>query len=254
MLAAKRHQFILQELQTKKSVSVIELAQKLKVTPMTIRRDMKSLEKKGLLEKSYGGAVLTESSLDEVSYKNRKSVMYEEKLRISQAAMKFVEADMCVLLDAGTTNYELAKMLVNAKYRKLTLVTNDPAIAQLLQQNSNYTVILIGGLFDADSESVCGSYAAKMVLDFAYDICFVGTQAINEQWKVMTVSENKVSLKQNYLKNSRLKVLTVDSSKFDKHKIYNICAVQDFNVLITDKKFTASERHSIGSAVKVISV
>ena len=91
MLPVERRQFILDELYKNKAVAVNELAQQLGVTTMTIRRDLQLLEDNGLVEKSHGGAVLTESLIKEATYHNRKLVRIQEKRQIAEAALPLIE-------------------------------------------------------------------------------------------------------------------------------------------------------------------
>ena len=255
MLPAKRRQYIMEELYTNQNVVVADLAEQMQVTPMTIRRDIELLEQSGLLEKTHGGAVLAESSLKEVTYRQRKTVCYEEKSAIAKAAAKLVKRGMCIYLDAGTTNYALARILARQNHTLLTIVTNDLAIAQALMNVSNYKVIVLGGMVDPASESVCGIHAANMAAAFHYDICFVGTQAITPEWQVMTVNADKILLKQNYLKAASLKVLLADSTKFGKYKIYNICSALDFDMIISGKIFESTQLQALtDGGVKVVKV
>ena len=96
MLATERRQRIMQEMHEHKVVVIVELAEKLGVTPMTIRRDLNLLEQQGLVEKSYGGAVLIESSIKENPYLTRKQVKNPEKRLIAQAAADLVEPSMSI--------------------------------------------------------------------------------------------------------------------------------------------------------------
>ncbi|MBP7840286.1 MAG: DeoR/GlpR transcriptional regulator, partial [Acidaminococcaceae bacterium] len=160
MLATERRQRIMQEMHEHKVVVIVELAEKLGVTPMTIRRDLNLLEQQGLVEKSYGGAVLIESSIKENPYLTRKQVKNPEKRLIAQAAADLVEPSMSIYLDAGTTSYELAALLVEKEYQQLTIVTNDLLVAHMVSQNSNYQVIILGGVIENANGLTCG-YLAK---------------------------------------------------------------------------------------------
>lgn len=133
------------ELYAQQVVTVQALAEKLQVAPMTIRRDLHLLEQQGLIKKSHGGAVLAESSVQEAAYHNRQQVHRKEKQQIAAAALAKVDDAMCLYLDAGTTNYELAVLISGKRWSSLTVVTNDLAIAQTLTPAQGITVILLGG-------------------------------------------------------------------------------------------------------------
>ncbi|HIU63544.1 MAG TPA: DeoR/GlpR transcriptional regulator, partial [Candidatus Avacidaminococcus intestinavium] len=241
MLADQRRQIILEELQRNNSVVIVDLAEKLAVTPMTIRRDLVLLEKQGIVEKTHGGAVLSESSIRERTYLKRKEVRTPEKQRIAKAAVRLVEQGMCICLDAGTTNYELALLLIERKFSELTVITNDLLIAYSLGQNSNYQVLLLGGMLENANGLTCGYFAKEMMKNMRVDICFVGTQAVSEELMVMTANIDKVELKQYYLTNARIKVLLADGSKFAKNKLHKICVLSEFDHVITDNVFSAEQ-------------
>lgn len=241
MIATERRQLIMQELHENKVVVIMDLAEKLGVTAMTIRRDLNLLERQGLVEKSYGGAVLIESSIREDTYLKRKSVKTSEKRRIANEALKLVEPAMSIYLDAGTTNYELAVLLVEKKYIELTIATNDLLIAHIISQYSDYQVIMLGGVVENGAGLTCGYLAKEMIKNIYFDICYMGTQSISSSMHVMTVNIDKVEMKQLYLQNSQVKILLADDSKFNKRKLHDICAVGDFDLLISDRSFTDEE-------------
>lgn len=242
MLPAERRQFILNELYKNKAVTVNELAEQLKVTTMTIRRDLQQLEKNGLAKKSHGGAVLVESLVKEATYHNRKLVHIEEKRRLASAALPLLESSMSVYLDAGTTNFELAELMAKQHWDNLTVVTNDLAIAQVLTPVTGVYTILLGGHVDVESNSTCGVLATNMVRAMHFDLCFLGTQAITPDWRIMTANAEKIDVKRACLEAADQVVLLADHSKFKKHKLYYILDLWAIDILISDYQATDEER------------
>lgn len=242
MLPAERRQFILDELYRNKAVAVNELAQQLDVTPMTIRRDLQLLEENGLVEKSHGGAILTESLVKEATYHNRKLVHIEEKQRMAEAALPLIESSMSLYIDAGTTNYELAVVMAKRPWDDLTVVTNDLAIAQVLTSVSGIEVIMLGGHIDAESDSSCGVFATHMVKQMHFDISFLGTQAITPDWRIMTANSEKIDVKRACVTASDKNILLADHSKFKKHKLYYIFDMWLLDMVISDYCAEAAEQ------------
>lgn len=242
MLPAERRQYILNELYKNKAVAVNEMAETLGVTPMTIRRDLQLLEENGLVEKSHGGAVLTESIVKEATYRNRKLAHITEKRRIAAAALPLIESSMSVFLDAGTTNYELAALMVGRHWDAMTIVTNDLAIAQLLLPVPGIRLVMLGGSIDAESASTCGSFAVKMAREFHFDLCFMGTQAVTPDWRIMSANLDKVDLKRACVAAADKTIVLTDSSKFHKHKLYYLFALWDVDMVITDYNATKEEQ------------
>lgn len=242
MLPVERRQCIVEELRKHKAVSVNELAKRLHVTTMTIRRDLQLLEQTGLVEKSHGGAVLTESLVKEAAYHSRKLSHLKEKQRIARAALPLIGSSMSVYLDAGTTNYELAELMTKKQWEALTVVTNDLAVARLLTPVQGIDVILLGGYVDKESWSSCGALAVNMVEQMHFDLSFMGTQAIAPDWRVMTANAGKIELKRACLASSDKTVLLADSSKFKKHKLHYIFTIWDVQCVISDYEMPPEER------------
>lgn len=242
MYLEERLDLILKELKEHGRLNVKDLATKFGVTPMTIRRNLEILEKKGLLLKSYGGAVLKESLSHDKLYSTRKKENLTEKKGIALKAVSYIKSGMIILLDAGTTNFELAKLLLEKEISKLTIVTNDLKTASVLTRREDFQIIMLGGIVENENVLTCGSIASTMLRDLKIDICFVGTQAINENLEIRTPNIDKVELKQIYLKNSHQKILVTDNSKFGKSKLYKICDLKDFQYIITNKKMEEKEK------------
>lgn len=242
MLPAERRQYILDRLYENKAIAVNDMAEQLDVTPMTIRRDLQAMEAEGLLKKSHGGAVLAESIVKEATYVNRKQAHTSEKQRIAAAALPYIESSMSIYMDAGTTSYELAKLMVHRKWRDVTVVTNDLAIGELLTPISGIHVIMIGGSIDAESVSTCGLFAVEMVRRMHFDLCFLGTQAITSTWRVMTANAEKIALKQACLAAADTSIIIADHSKMGKHKLYDIFTLTEADILITDYEASDEEK------------
>lgn len=113
---------------------------------------------------------------------------------MAAAALPMIESSMSIYLDAGTTNFELAELMTKQHWESLTVVTNDLAIAQVLTPVMGIYVILLGGHIDVESNSTCGVLATNMVQTMHFDICFLGTQAITPDWRIMTANAEKSTL------------------------------------------------------------
>lgn len=243
MLPAERRQFILDKLYKEKAVEVNTLAEGLGVTPMTIRRDLQLLEENGLVEKSHGGAILTESIVKEATYRNRKLAHVGEKRRIAIAALTLLESSMSIYMDAGTTNYELALLMSEQRWDDLTIVTNDLAIAQLLSTVPGVQVIMAGGIIDEESGATCGEFATNMVHAMHFDLCILGTQAITPDWRIMSANVEKIGLKRASVAAADKVILLADHSKFKKHKLYYLFDLWDANILVTDYVLSEAEKN-----------
>ncbi|MGI5085475.1 DeoR/GlpR family DNA-binding transcription regulator [Treponema putidum] len=245
MYVEERLELILKDLNRYGKLNVKALAEKFKVTPMTIRRDLSILEEKGLLLKSYGGALSKESLSHDKLYSTRKKENLPVKKKIAAEALLFIKNGMTILLDAGTTNYELAKFLVESSIKDLVIITNDLKIACVLAEKQFFQIVMLGGIIENENILTCGSMAVSMLKDFEIDACFVGTQSISNKFEIRTPNIAKVELKKTYIEKSQQRFLLTDSSKFEKSKLYKICDLKDFHYIITDKKMNLSEKNYI---------
>ncbi|UTY28587.1 DeoR/GlpR family DNA-binding transcription regulator [Treponema putidum] len=245
MYVEERLELILKDLNRYGKLNVKALAEKFKVTPMTIRRDLNILEEKGLLLKSHGGALSKESLSHDKLYSTRKKENLPVKKKIAAKALLFIKNGMTILLDAGTTNYELAKFLVESSIKDLVIITNDLKIACVLAEKQFFQIIMLGGIIENENILTCGSVAVSMLKDFEIDACFVGTQSISNKFEIRTPNIAKVELKKTYIEKSQQRFLLTDSSKFEKSKLYKICDLKDFHYIITDKKMNLSEKNYI---------
>jgi len=245
MYVEERLELILKDLSRYGKLNVKDLSEKFKVTPMTIRRDLSILEEKGLLLKSYGGALSKESLSHDKLYSTRKKENLPVKKKIAAEALLFIKNGMTILLDAGTTNYELAKFLVESSIKDLVIITNDLKIASVLAEKQFFQIVMLGGIIENENILTCGSMAVSMLKDFEIDACFVGTQSISDKFEIRTPNIAKVELKRTYIEKSQQRFLLADSSKFEKSKLYKICDLKDFHYIITDKKIGLSEKNYI---------
>ncbi len=245
MYMEERLILIIKELDKYGRLNVKNLSAKFKVSPMTIRRDLHILQERGFLLKSYGGAIASESLSQDKLYVARKKENAEKKKKIVEKAVSFIKSGMTILLDAGTTNYKLAQLLAVGTIYNLTVITNDLRIAFVLAVKKNFQVVMLGGLIDNESMLTCGAMTTDMLQELEIDLCFMGTQAINEKFEIRTPNMAKVDLKKTYLEKSKQRFLLTDSSKFDKSKLYKICDLKDFDYIITDKEMTPPEKKYI---------
>jgi DeoR/GlpR family transcriptional regulator of sugar metabolism len=248
MLMAERQLKILNMIQDNGSVQVEELAQKLKVSTMTIRRDLEKLQKEGLAERCHGGAV----SKTEVTYADKRIKNHDQKEAVAVKGVEFIREGTAVFLDAGTTTFEIARRIMELD--NMTVVTNDLEIALLLK-TSKAELILCGGYVQKSTGSTYGYYATQMMRDFRFDTGFFGAAAINEEFQVLTPTTDKAFFKRQLVEQCQQSFLVVDHSKFGRQGINRINSLADYTAVITDYEFKESEKNLLRKqGVRIISV
>ncbi len=234
MLAAERQSIIMEQIEKQGSVQVDELAQALNVSAMTIRRDLTKLEKDMKIERCHGGAVAKQ----EMSYADKQTCNQDAKRRLAQLCLPLVQAGSSVFLDAGTTTYEIARLIKDIP--GILIVTNDLEIAQLLK-NSQAELFICGGNVQKTTGSMFGYYAVQMLADFKFDTGFFGAASINDDFEVLTPTSEKMWVKRQTPKQCTRSYLVADESKFGRQAMTKINHLGDYTGVVTNKMFSPDE-------------
>ncbi|MFJ8511844.1 DeoR/GlpR family DNA-binding transcription regulator [Lysinibacillus xylanilyticus] len=231
MTPIQRKKKIIDELQKKGRVEILELVEMLDVSAMTIRRDLDELEKHKKLIRTHGGATLAQTIMTEVSYNQKLSEARSQKIEIAEKAVSLIKEGMKVFLDSGTTNLEIARQLKSRQ--PLTIVTNDIIIAAELM-DSEHELVLLGGIVQKNVGAVFGVTADEMLRNIHLDIAFIGAHAVHAKLGIMSTTFEKASLKKRVIDVSELVYLAVDSSKFEKKAFAKVAEVDSITGIITD--------------------
>lgn len=237
MLADQRHAYILELIQRSGWVRVNELAARLDVSPMTIRRDLAALDAIGRVRRRRGGAERSDDAYEpESSFRAKANANNAAKRGIARVAVSLVRPGQSLFLDAGTTVLALARLL--EPIRNLTVVTNDLTTALALC-DTPVRLYFIGGAVQGETASVIA--AASSALDFSVDIAFFGTRTISDDFDVCTPTQAKVAFKRAVRERAAFSYLLADLSKFGKRSLFRIDGLADYSGVITDKTFGPDE-------------
>lgn len=233
MLTEERHAAILNELHLKGFAQVSALAQQLGVNPITIRRDLYSLEQQGRCIRTRGGAIQAgEGAVPELPYEIKTRQHVEEKLRIAQAAMNYVDDGDIIILDSGSTMYKLAEQLLTL--HRLTVVTNDIKIASLLAVNPSIMLICTGGTARANVYTLSGSQTEQFLQNIRVKKTFLAADAVHTDGIISNMNMEEVAAKQAMIAAANDVILLADSSKFQKTGFANVCELRNVTLVITD--------------------
>jgi len=227
-----RRASIMQQLQQGGTVQVTRLATDLGVTEMTIRRDLAALEKKGLLARFHGGAVLPQAMVQDLSFQAKLRARQDEKARIAAAAAAMVHDGATIALAAGTTVAALARALAGKS--NLTVVTNAVNIAWELTRNPSIHLVITGGRVRERSYAMVGPTAEQALRELAVDIAFVGVNGISPEFGFTTPNQEEAQVHRLMLHRARRAVILSDSSKFGRVAFARIASAQEVHTLITD--------------------
>lgn len=213
-------------------VDVAALAERFEVTPETVRRDLGSLERRGLLRRVHGGAIPVERLGFEPAVADRQNVLTAEKERIAKAALEELPLEGAVLLDAGTTTLRLAELVPGD--RELTVVTNSPQVALMLVERPRLTVHLVGGRLRSRTLAVVDEAATVFLRDLFVDVAFLGTNGLSVERGLTTSDRAEAVTKQAMIAAARRVVVLADHTKVGNDHFVRFGGLADVDLLVTD--------------------
>ncbi len=233
MFAQQRKALILDLLRQNGSVSLNELMDTFGVSEATVRRDLTELERANLLRRTHGGAVSGELSVYEEDYAKKESEYLEEKQSIARMCAELVNDGDTVLLDSGTTTFEIARLL---RMKQITLITNSPSIISDVMNapDCRMELICIGGRLRSNFRSIVGGEAEDFVRRMIPDKVFVAANGFSLEHGATTPAMSEASIKRAMVSVGKQVYLAVDSSKIGKDYLSVIAAAGRFDGIITD--------------------
>lgn len=246
MYPEERQQWIVERARAVGRVEVATLAEELDVTTETIRRDLKVLERHGLLRRVHGGGIPVERLGFEPGLATRDAVLTAEKERIAKAALAELPAEGSILLDAGTTTARLADAL--PVDRELVVLTNGLPIAMSLANRPNLTVLLVGGRVRGRTLAAVDSWALAALADSYVDVAFLGTNGISVERGLTTPDTTEAAVKRAMITASRRSVVLVDHTKVGTDHLARFASLDDIDVVITDSGIRPDDAERLGNA------
>ncbi|EEP29283.1 MULTISPECIES: DeoR/GlpR family DNA-binding transcription regulator [Shuttleworthella] len=234
MLAMERRNLILEKLQEEKKVVVNALARQFDVSEETIRRDLDKLEQDGVCTKSYGGAVFNENTTIDMPFNVRTKNHVQGKQKIAALVAGMIEEGDHIILDASSTAVFIAKEIKEKEH--LTVITNSIEIMIELSNVSGWDVISSGGRLKPGDLALIGPRALGGLSAFNVEKAFFSCKGVDAERGLTDSDDQLTQTKQVLMKSAQKKVVTVDSSKFERVAFAKICDIRDVDVIVTDQK------------------
>lgn len=229
MALTERQNEILLRLKENKTASVNGLAKDLYVSEATIRRDLAEMKSMGLVERSHGGALLPENA-EEISIFFRMERNASEKERAATKALPYIPPFKSVFIDSSSTALALAERL-DLSFK--TAVTNNLQTAIQLSKKPNLNLILLGGNVHFNTNSTMGSWTARQLEDFSFDLMISSCAAVIGG-DVFERSIEQKELKRAAFMRCRQKILIIDHTKFSAHGTYRLSSLSEYDLVATD--------------------
>lgn len=246
-LPASRQAEILEIIKREKSVSVAGLSERLFINQATIRRDLNTLQKTGLISRTYGGAVLTQGLDSDIPFLVRKGVHSEEKKTIAKLASTLIEDGDTIFLDSSSSTEFMIPFIKDRK--NLKIVTNGVKLATLLCSLSDCSIYSTGGKLREQSLSYVGNIALENLRSFNFNKAFFSCRGVCIENGLTDGNEEEAILRKLIIKKSAQSFLLADSSKFDTVSFCFIATVHDISAIITENP---PEKRWIESDVNII--
>jgi DeoR family transcriptional regulator of aga operon len=229
---AERHKYILDELNRAGFISVSELAKNIEVTMVTIRKDLKILEDKGLLYRSHGSATQVSPYVSDRSVQLKKLEQVAEKTRIAQKALAYLEENEAILIGSGTTVVAFAQAI--PRNFKLTVLTAAMNVTLALIDSIEVELVQLGGVVRKSSSSAVGHYAEEMLKNFACSKLFLSVDGISLEHGLTTSNMMEAHLNSQMIRSVQKTIVLADSRKFGRKGFGKICELEDIDMIITD--------------------
>ncbi len=248
MYAEERQQAIARLVSQRGRMSVNQLAREYDVTTETVRRDLSTLERMGLVRRVHGGVVPPSSlSLIEAGLRERDQVNTESKERIARAALEQLPPPGgTVILDAGTTTSRLASLL--PPDHSLTVITHGVPIAARLAGQRQIDLRLLPGRVRRTTQAAVGADTVAALSHLRVDVSFVGTNGITAEHGFTTPDPDEASVKRALIGCGRRVVALADASKFGVETAVRFASAGEIDVIVTDGDVSSADRRSLTKA------
>lgn len=230
MLAEQRRELILERIRTAGGARVADLTEQFAVSDMTVRRDLETLARRGLVDKVHGGATLPTSRANEEPGFQAKSVReLAEKHVIATAAARLVVPGQAVAIGAGTTTWVLAQHL--AEVADLTVVTNSVQVADELR--GVHTVVLTGGV-RTPSDALVGPVADQVLSSLHVDVAFLGCHGFDDRAGLTTPNLAESQTNRAFRRAAGRLIVVADSTKWGTVGLVSFAELGEVDVLVVD--------------------
>lgn len=224
--------------------SLPDLAEKLAVSESTVRRDLDFLEESGVAQRTHGGVFYTGASPKLAHFDQRQAMHWDKKRQIALAASRLIEDNDTILLDGGSTTYELAQLLVG---RPLQVVTNSLPVANLFTSSENADLVLIGGYVHTKTGVSLGPYANQMLGGLNVRRAVLSVAGINERGAYNS-NLLLVETERAMMHSAEEIIVVADSTKFGHTSLAQLCELDAIDVLVTDQEIAEGWKRRLADA------
>ena len=237
MLAIERRNMILEVLNKEGRVLSADLSTRLGTCEDTIRRDLREMDARGLLQRVHGGALLRSPA--EAPFSDRQKHLSAEKMEIAEKAVRLIQPGMVVFLGGGTTNAYLASRLPFAM--QATIITNNPAAAVALTDHTCIDLILVGGRILKRTMVSVGSDTVDTLRSMHADLCMLGVCSLHPEVGVSIPDQEEVAVQQVMIRNAAETAALVSSQVINTASHFTVAGIDEVNLIVTNQSVPESQ-------------
>lgn len=233
-MRVERFDVIIDHLKANGKASFSELASLAGVSVDTVRRDLQTLEEKGMVRRMRGGASICEDDPSKKSFGVRSMLHHDEKIELCDGLSQIIVDGMTVALNNGTTNIEAAKYFCE-KYNRLNIITNSLEILAVFLKKRKFNVIVPGGMVDIQEKALYGTRCEEDIKSYNIDVALLAVNAVSSRKGITDFRFNEIGVINAMINASQKKYVLADSSKFETVSCINICPLEKIDGFLTDK-------------------
>ena len=233
MIQEERYLRIIDYLKVNGTATYKDLASMLGASQGTIRKDIAELGRREAVRPVRGGAASIKSDLTRGISKTRTLINKDEKQELVQYLGRILEDGESIALNGGTTAVEAAKYLAN-NYSKLTIVTNNIAAAEIMKNNPGFTIVLTGGIYYDEEDTVSGTVAIHTIQKYNIDLAILAVNSISLEKGVTDFRMEEVGIINAMIENAKQTAVIADHTKIGRVACMNVCSLDKISYIITD--------------------
>jgi DeoR family transcriptional regulator of aga operon len=230
----ERHSTIIELLNAEGQLNVSELAERLGVSEMSIRKDLNHLSDVGMLLRTYGGAIAQQRSNMEMSLLEKQNKNLAEKSIIGKLTASLISNGQSVMLDSGITTQQVAKNLLG--HENLTVITNGLNILNTLAGHPNITLYTVGGEITSSSYTIMGSDAEANFQKYYAGTCVISVDGVDAERGLTSRNQLEANITRILLEHAERKILVTDYSKIGQIALIPLSPLTGVDTIVTDDK------------------
>jgi DeoR/GlpR family transcriptional regulator of sugar metabolism len=240
VFARERQEHIARIVEEHGRARVADLASQFRVSAVTIRKDLLTLESEQRLVRTHGGAISLDRSRPELSFDIRERLQSDEKLRIGAAGAALVHDGESIVMDASTTALSVARHLkARGGWSQLTVLTNGLRLASELAGHPGIIVLMLGGRVRWEALSVVGQLGDGLFSRINIQKAFLGAAGVTLESGLADATDEEAQIKRSMVAAAREVIAIVDHTKWQRAAFATFCPTDKISTVLTDDEAPA---------------